>query len=399
MGAVTDVLVITGLSGAGRSQAADDLEDLGWFVVDNLPLELLDKIVELGSGKSRLSRLGLVIGPNSSPAELLAAISRLRTSHRVIVLFLDASTPELVRRYGSTRRRHPLDDATSGLADTVERERALLEPVKAVAIWCRHDGAERAPAEDADPRDVRRRRGWRADADRVTSFGYKQGLPLDVDLVMDVRFLPNPHWIPELRPLTGSTHRCALRLRTAGDDGVPAALRAPPRPAPPAYAAEGKSYLSIAIGCTGGRHRSVALVEELAGGCAPRGCVRASRTATSTTETPAYGSCANGRLHRVRLQFHHSTRGRDHDDSPGRHQRVRSHRPQLLPRGEAGGGDLDIVAVNDLGALDVMAHLLKYDSVLGVLPQDIKATSGGISVDGRRAPGALDAQPERAAVG
>src|SRR6187200_3039619 len=104
-----EFIVITGLSGAGRSQAADDLEDLGWFVVDNLPLELLDKVVELGSGPSAFSRLGLVIGPNADPDELLAAIARLRVAHRVVVLFLDASSQELVRRYGSTRRKHPLD--------------------------------------------------------------------------------------------------------------------------------------------------------------------------------------------------------------------------------------------------------------------------------------------------
>jgi UPF0042 nucleotide-binding protein len=110
MGAVTDVLVITGLSGAGRSQAADDLEDLGWFVVDNLPLELLDKIVELGSGPAVLA-LGSSSGPNASPTELLAAIARLREAHRVIVLFLDASTPELVAATAApaqapARRRH-----------------------------------------------------------------------------------------------------------------------------------------------------------------------------------------------------------------------------------------------------------------------------------------------------
>jgi UPF0042 nucleotide-binding protein len=266
MGAVTDVLVITGLSGAGRSQAADDLEDLGWFVVDNLPLELLDKIVELGSGPAAYSRLGLVIGPNASPSELLAAIARLRESHRVIVLFLDASTPELVRRYGSTRRKHPLDDGTSGMADTVERERALLEPVKAEADLV-VDTTELnvhqlkalihgtfTPGDGEEPMQI-----------AVMSFGYKQGLPLDVDLVMDVRFLPNPHWIPELRPLTGldapvreyvfaqsATTEFLARFEHLLDLLLPA------------YAAEGKSYLSIAVGCTGGRHRSVALVEELA---------------------------------------------------------------------------------------------------------------------------------------
>jgi UPF0042 nucleotide-binding protein len=266
MGAVTDVLVITGLSGAGRSQAADDLEDLGWFVVDNLPLELLDKVVELGSGPASYSRLGLVIGPNASPTELLAAITRLRESHRVIVLFLDASTRELVRRYGSTRRKHPLADGSTGMADTVERERALLEPVKAEADLV-VDTSELnvhqlkslihetfASSDENEPMQI-----------AVMSFGYKQGLPLDVDLVMDVRFLPNPHWIPELRPLTGldapvreyvfqqpATNEFLARFEHLLDLLLPA------------YAAEGKSYLSIAVGCTGGRHRSVALVEELA---------------------------------------------------------------------------------------------------------------------------------------
>ena len=266
MSAVTDVLVITGLSGAGRSQAADDLEDLGWFVVDNLPLELLDKIVELGSGPAAYSRLGLVVGPNASPTELLAAIARLRETHRVFVLFLDASTPELVRRYGSSRRKHPLDEGTSGVADTVERERALLEPVKAEADLV-VDTSELnvhqlkslihetfAASDGEEPMQI-----------AVMSFGYKQGLPLDVDVVMDVRFLPNPHWIPDLRPLTGldapvkeyvfdqpATNEFLARFEHLLDLLLPA------------YAAEGKSYLSIAIGCTGGRHRSVALVEELA---------------------------------------------------------------------------------------------------------------------------------------
>jgi UPF0042 nucleotide-binding protein len=263
---VTDVLVITGLSGAGRSQAADDLEDLGWFVVDNLPLELVDKLVELGSGKRPPSRLGLVIGPNSSAPELLATIARLRAEHRVIVLFLDASTPELVRRYGSTRRRHPLDDGASGMAATVERERSLLEPVKAAAdLVVDTTGLNVHQLKSVIHETFAGRDAEEPMQIAVTSFGYKQGLPLDVDLVMDVRFLPNPHWIPELRPLTGldppvreyvfaqpATTEFLRRFENLLDLLLPA------------YAAEGKSYLSIAIGCTGGRHRSVALVEELA---------------------------------------------------------------------------------------------------------------------------------------
>jgi len=262
---VTDVLVITGLSGAGRSQAADHLEDLGWFVVDNLPIELLDKIVELGSVPGSFSKLGLVVGPTTDPRDVLDAIARLRADHRVRVLFLDASTAELVKRYGSSRRKHPLEDGTTGIADTIERERALLEPVKAEAdlvvdtsdlnvhqlkaLMVETFAVESSPAMQI----------------AVTSFGYKHGIPLDVDLVIDVRFLPNPHWIDALRPFTGldePVRRYVFDQPATGEfvrrfEHLLDLLL-------PAYEAEGKSYLSIAIGCTGGRHRSVALAEELA---------------------------------------------------------------------------------------------------------------------------------------
>ena len=128
---MSDVLVITGLSGAGRSHAADDLEDIGWFVVDNLPITLMDKIVELGSatsgGGSGYQRLALVVGPTADQADVVNEIRRLRTSeHRVRVLFLDANTNELVKRYGSSRRKHPLDGEGRGITDAIERERALL---------------------------------------------------------------------------------------------------------------------------------------------------------------------------------------------------------------------------------------------------------------------------------
>lgn len=268
----TDILVITGLSGAGRSNAADDLEDMGWFVVDNLPITLMDKIVELGSasiasGESNFQRLALVVGPTADQADVVAEIRRLRKSeHRVRVLFLDATTPELVKRYGSTRRKHPLDDAGGGISDAISRERVLLEPVKAEAdliidtsTLTVHELKARIAAAFANET---------ADATMqtaITSFGFKHGMPLDVDLVMDVRFLPNPHWIEELRPLTGL------------DEPVRRYVMEQPATAEflsrfenllemlvPAYASEGKSYLSIAIGCTGGQHRSVALAEELA---------------------------------------------------------------------------------------------------------------------------------------
>jgi RNase adapter protein RapZ len=274
---VTDVLVITGLSGAGRSQAADDLEDLGWFVVDNLPIELLDKIVELGSGPGAFSKLGLVVGPTAEPSDVLDAIVRLRLNHRVRVLFLDASTPELVKRYGSSRRKHPLDDGASGMAETIERERELLEPVKAEADL----------VVDTSELNVHQLKSliYATFGDEhnrstmqiaVTSFGFKQGIPLDVDLVMDVRFLPNPHWVEELRPQTGLD--APVRDYVLGQPATSEFLVRFEHLLElllPSYEKEGKSYLSIAIGCTGGRHRSVALTEELAswlrsGGHQPR---------------------------------------------------------------------------------------------------------------------------------
>lgn len=269
---MTDILVITGLSGAGRSNAADDLEDIGWFVVDNLPITLMDKIVELGSASSStdgtgFQRLALVVGPTAARDDVVHEIRRLRTSeHRVRVLFLDANTNELVKRYGSTRRKHPLDGAGGGITEAIERERALLEPVKAEADLIIDTSSLtvhqlKARIADAFAHETQHVGMQLA----ITSFGFKHGLPIDVDMVMDVRFLPNPHWIEALRPLTGldePVRRYVLNQPSTGEflqrfENLLEMLV-------PAYASEGKSYLSIAIGCTGGQHRSVAISEELA---------------------------------------------------------------------------------------------------------------------------------------
>ena len=269
---MSDILVITGLSGAGRSHAADDLEDIGWFVVDNLPITLMDKIVELGSasssGGSGYQRLALVVGPTADQADVVREIRRLRSSeHRVRVLFLDANTNELVKRYGSTRRKHPLDGDGGGITEAIARERTLLEPVKAEADLLIDTSALTVHQLKARIADAFANEGNDAAMQTaITSFGFKHGLPLDVDMVIDVRFLPNPHWIEALRPLTGlddavrryvldqpTTTEFLTRFENLLDLLVPA------------YANEGKSYLSIAIGCTGGRHRSVAMSEELAG--------------------------------------------------------------------------------------------------------------------------------------
>lgn len=265
---MSEFVVITGLSGAGRSQAADELEDLGWFVIDNLPAELMPKVVELvQSPGSSTPRVALVVGVGAHQSDLMPAMANLRASGgRVRQLFLDASTDVLVRRYEGTRRRHPLLVGGEGLAEAIERERELLEPVKADAdvvvdtselnVHELHDRIVDLFGEDHPDTGMQT---------RVVSFGYKHGLPLDVDIVLDCRFLPNPHWVDDLRPLTGlddPVRRYVLSQEAATDllqrlDDLLGLLL-------PAYVAEGKSYLTLAFGCTGGRHRSVAIAEEVA---------------------------------------------------------------------------------------------------------------------------------------
>jgi len=262
---MTDILVITGLSGAGRSATAAVLEDLGWYVVDNLPTSLVDTIVELASAPgSVIAQLALVAGRQH--LELMPRVAGLRgAGHRVRVIFLDSSTAELVKRYESTRRRHPLAAETDGLIESIERERSLLEPVK-------NDSDLVIDTTDLNVHQLKSRIQGLFDDESVErlqvsveSFGYKHGIPLDADIVMDVRFLPNPHWDEAMRPLTGLDgpvvefvlHRAEttefLERLTELVGGVL-----------PHYVAEGKSYLTIAIGCTGGRHRSVAVAEDLA---------------------------------------------------------------------------------------------------------------------------------------
>lgn len=266
---MADILVITGLSGAGRSQAADDLEDLGWFVVDNLPVALLDKVVELsGEAGGEIERLCLVVGNARHQAGILGATVNLRTQgHRVRIMFLDASTRELVRRYEATRRKHPMSDGTKGLEEVIEAERAAVAEVKASADLIIDTTGLTVHQLKAQ---LNERFGPESPVDSlqvtVMSFGFKHGVPIDVDTVFDVRFLPNPHWDEALRPLTGldpavSGYVLGEDLAVTFLDRVTALLDL----VLPAYVAEGRSYLTIGVGCTGGRHRSVAVVEALAG--------------------------------------------------------------------------------------------------------------------------------------
>jgi UPF0042 nucleotide-binding protein len=263
---MSEFLVITGLSGAGRSQAADTFEDLGWFVIDNLPPALIAKVKDLvQSPGSTTERVALVVGTGQYFDELTPALEQLRSSTpRVRVLFLEASDEVLVRRYENTRRRHPLA-GDEGLLQGIQRERALLDTVKSEADVV-------VDTSDLNVHQLRDRllELFAREVDKsmrtsVVSFGYKHGLPLDVDLVLDCRFLPNPHWVDDLRPLTGldaPVREYVCKQPETGEflsrlDDLLALLL-------PAYVKEGKSYLSVGVGCTGGTHRSVVIAEELA---------------------------------------------------------------------------------------------------------------------------------------
>jgi RNase adapter protein RapZ len=265
---MSEFIVITGLSGAGRSQAAKDLEDLGWFVIDNLPTELIPKVTELASAPgSGIARVALAVGAGRYHDELPPALAALRaTGARVRVIYLDAATDVLVRRYESTRRRHPLMAAGEGLAEAIDRERAIMERVRSEADVI-------VDTSELNVHELRARINdlFASEADgagmqtTLVSFGYKHGLPLDVDIVLDCRFLPNPHWVEELRPQVGldePVRHYVLDQPAATDfldrlDDLLGLLL-------PAYVAEGKAYLTVAFGCTGGRHRSVYCAERLA---------------------------------------------------------------------------------------------------------------------------------------
>jgi UPF0042 nucleotide-binding protein len=271
---MAEIVVIAGLSGAGRSGAADVLEDLGFYVVDNLPTALLPTIVELAAQpSSEISRLALVSGRGHDG--LLREVAHMRASgHQVTLLFLDASTAALVQRYDATRRRHPFAEEMGGVLEAIEHERELLTTLKDQAdlvldtselnVHQLKDRLVRAFAE-VDHQQLQL---------AIESFGFKHGVPLDADIVMDVRFLPNPHWEESLRPLTG--HDPSVRDYVLERPETAAFLtnfETLIADLLPAYRAEGRAYLTIAIGCTGGRHRSVAIAEELAQRLAERGVV------------------------------------------------------------------------------------------------------------------------------
>src|SRR5215210_1470804 len=264
---VPELVIITGMSGAGRSTAANVLEDLGWFVVDKLPPALLPTLADLGGRtQGNVQRIAAVVDVRSGSffADLTAAITELAdqgNSPRII--FLEAEDTTLVGRFEGVRRPHPLQ-GDGRLVDGIAREREMLRDLRANAdividtssLNVHELGAKVLQAFEQDSAGLRA---------TVISFGYKHGLPRDADLVLDCRFLPNPHWVPELRPFTGldaPVRDYVLEQPTAKE--FLAKLEDLFELLLPAYVDEGKAYLTVAVGCTGGRHRSVALAEALA---------------------------------------------------------------------------------------------------------------------------------------
>jgi UPF0042 nucleotide-binding protein len=263
-----DVTIITGMSGAGRSEAAHVLEDLGFFVIDNLPPMLIGKVAELARTTEKPIRYALVVDVRSGDFlhDLSTAIDELhKHGAHTRVLFLDASDDVLVRRYEASRRRHPLSD-TERVSDGIARERTLLGSLKGESDLI----VDTSNLNVHELRDRLRELFAETAVDgtlqvNVVSFGYKHGLPLDVDLVFDCRFLPNPHWIDELRPLTGLD--LPVREYVLAQPGTKEFLTELDHLLAmtlPGYEREGKAYLSIGVGCTGGRHRSVVVAEQLA---------------------------------------------------------------------------------------------------------------------------------------
>ncbi len=261
-------VIITGMSGAGRSQAANVMEDLGYFVVDNLPAQMIKYLVdEIGVPEGRRELVAVVVDTRGGVTfEALedALNSLLQRSVRTTVLFMDADDAALERRFEETRRSHPI--AIGTLAERIATERRAFEEIRGLADVIIdttdlnvHELRDKVVEAFEGPEERRR---LRVD---VTSFGFKKGTPRVVDVLLDVRFLPNPHWIAELRPLTG--HDSPVRDHVlAADDAVEFVAKTMDlfRFLLPRYEAEGKAYLTIGIGCTGGRHRSVALANEFA---------------------------------------------------------------------------------------------------------------------------------------
>jgi UPF0042 nucleotide-binding protein len=260
------LVILTGLSGSGKSTVLHAFEDMGFYCVDNLPVELIPIFAELhAAGEGDFTRAALLVDAREGAQleKLPPLLKHLKKDHPITLVYIEANEDALLRRYSETRRPHPLGK-NSSVRESLSRERALMEPIRKLADVViettqfnvhelRHFVTERFKNPDKRPILV-----------SVVSFGYRYGVPSDADLVLDVRFLPNPHFVPRLRPFTGKDPKVRRYIRSfpqTGEflrrmEGLLTYLI-------PHYIREGKSYLTIAFGCTGGKHRSVMLAESV----------------------------------------------------------------------------------------------------------------------------------------
>jgi UPF0042 nucleotide-binding protein len=262
----SELLILTGMSGAGRSTVAHSLEDLGWYVVDNLPPSLLPALAKQ-SNVGELPALAVVVDVRGGKFfdDLNAALANLKNDGiHFRLLFLDASDQSLVARFESTRRPHPLQGGDR-ISDGIDRERAKLHELREsadVVIDTSNLNVHQLAKRTSEIFAEGMIEGVRLN---ILSFGYKYGIPVDADLVLDCRFIPNPHWVPELRPLTGLDEKVYLTVLTS--DGVEDFIKSYVSvlmQMVPGYLREGKRFVTIAVGCTGGKHRSVSIAREIA---------------------------------------------------------------------------------------------------------------------------------------
>jgi len=270
---MAEFLIIAGRSGAGRSEVAKSLDDLGWFVIDNLPTPLIPKVVELATSPGSLTTyVALVVG-TEHPEETMAEISLLQknVSLNTRILFLTSRDKILIQRYEESRRRHPYESAGT-LSEAIAAEAGEIDGIRGAADV-------EIDTSELNVHELGKRitelfainlTGKQMQI-RFVSFGFKHGLPVDVDMVLDCRFLPNPHWVKELRHLTGEDKKVReyVMSEPLAKDFL-SRMESLLELLLPAYEEEGKNYLTIAIGCTGGRHRSVVMVHELANVLASR---------------------------------------------------------------------------------------------------------------------------------
>ncbi|QFG70235.1 RNase adapter RapZ [Ornithinimicrobium pratense] len=261
-----DMVILTGMSGAGRTTAGDVLEDRGWYVVDNLPPAMVPRLMELTADDPHRQKVAVIVDVRSRDftTELSRSLEDLGAAGwQPRIIFVDSSDEALVRRFEAVRRPHPLQ-GEGLLLDGIRRERRMLGDLRSNADIVIDTSDYNVHELSAKIDDLLRTDDEVRLRFAVVSFGFKYGIPLDADVVLDLRFLPNPYWIPKLRPYTGQdgpVRDFVLGQDNAGDflEHAEAMLRTAVR----GYLEEGRRYLTVAVGCTGGKHRSVATAEEL----------------------------------------------------------------------------------------------------------------------------------------